>query len=111
MEQPDVVAAAPETAAEPRRERGAGRRPPRHATPDAQPEFAARAERPRREDRRPRQQEQAPAPVFEAPRGRGRYQDDLGPPVMGLGDHMPAFMMRPVVIKRAAPKEKSVAEE
>ena len=29
---------------------------------------------------------------------RKRYRDDLGPPVVGMGDHMPAFLMREVVL-------------
>jgi hypothetical protein len=31
---------------------------------------------------------------------RRRYRDeDDGPPVVGLGDHVPSFLLRPVVIK------------
>jgi superfamily II DNA/RNA helicase len=48
--------------------------------------------------------------------GQRRYRDhDDGPPVVGMGDHMPAFMMRQVVIKRtpkpAAKLEPAAATE
>ncbi|MGA8169740.1 MAG: DEAD/DEAH box helicase, partial [Methylocystis sp.] len=54
--------------------RGAELDPPRAARPSAYPE---------RRDRRP------------------RAQEDDGPPVIGMGDHVPSFLLRPVVFKSA----------
>jgi superfamily II DNA/RNA helicase len=98
----------------------------------------AREDRPRRNtrerpdrDRRNSRPVAAEAPVPVAPQrddqprmrqpqarneGQRRYRDhDDGPPVVGMGDHMPAFMMRQVVIKRtpkpAAKLEPAAATE
>ena len=38
-------------------------------------------------------------------RGKRRRHDDLGPDVKGLGDHVPAFLMRPVVIPEFSEKD------
>jgi hypothetical protein len=39
------------------------------------------------------------------PRDRRHHrQEDNDPPVLGLGDHVPSFLMRPVVLKSAKPK-------
>ena len=56
----------------------------RAPAPRAQPEPRYQPE-PMRDAQRPR----------EEPRRRYR-DDDLGPPVLGMGDHVPSFMMRPV---------------
>ncbi len=75
----------------PRRE---DRRPPRERAP-----AAAAGERPAREDRSERRE-----------RRPTRYEDD-GPPVLGLGDHVPSFLLRPVVFKTKAAAEKVAAKE
>ncbi|HMK88224.1 MAG TPA: DEAD/DEAH box helicase [Methylocystis sp.] len=38
-------------------------------------------------------------------RRRPRASDDEGPPVIGMGDHTPSFLLRPVVLKSAKPSE------
>ena len=62
-----------------------------------------------REEQPPMRQPQA------RPDNQRRYRDnDDGPAVVGMGDHMPAFMLRPVVIKRApkaAPAQQAQPEE
>ena len=60
----------------PLREPRAERDKPRHPVADERPQAARRAAGDARERRRER--------------------EDLGPPVVGLGDHMPAFLARPV---------------
>ena len=90
------------------------------------PERPRQDERPRREDRpqreerphrdaRPRSEqpryEDRPAPRREdRPRGRHRDHDD-GPPVTGMGDHVPAFMLRSVKLKPAAAPTKAASDE
>ncbi|QGM47573.1 DEAD/DEAH box helicase [Methylocystis heyeri] len=62
-------------------------RPPRR-TPEAEPVRAARPQAyGERRDRRPR-----------------NHEDD-GPPVIGMGDHIPSFLLRPVVFKTAKASE------
>ena len=39
---------------------------------------------------------------IEAPRRRRRYDEDDDQPVLGFGDHMPAFLMRPARPNREA---------
>jgi superfamily II DNA/RNA helicase len=76
-------------AAEPRRERGAAARPAGKAT--TRPPV--RAEAPREERARadrPREDRGRAEPV------RRRERDDLGPPVRGFGDEVPAFMLIPI---------------
>lgn len=71
----------------------AERRPEREEEAIAAPraEQPPRAPRPER-DRRP----------AKAPQGtRSRHEHDSEPPVVGLGDHVPAFLLRPVSIKKA----------
>lgn len=81
--------------------------------PAVEPVEAAPAPKPEAKPQaQPQPQTEAPRPQAEAPRqhrnsnenrhrgnsgnggngGRGRRRDDLGPPVMGLGDHVPAFL-------------------
>jgi hypothetical protein len=36
---------------------------------------------------------------------RPRSIEDDGPPVVGLGDHVPSFLLRPVVFKQAKAAE------
>ena len=87
-------------------------------------ERPARAERPERSERAARP-ERAPEPVapepraYSAPRDSGRpprdeqrrryRDDDLGPPVLGMGDHVPSFMMRPVRLAKPAKQAEQVA--
>ena len=62
----------------------------------AKPEAKARPEKPRAEA--------VPAPGAEPPRrDHRRRDDDLGPPVRGFGDEVPAFMLIPARRQRAAP--------
>ncbi|TXN68683.1 DEAD/DEAH box helicase, partial [Methylobacterium sp. WL6] len=51
--------------------------------------------------------EHAPAPAARPPqersrdeRGYGRRRDEDGDTPVGLGEHVPAFMLRPAVIKK-----------
>ncbi|UFN51503.1 DEAD/DEAH box helicase [Roseomonas sp. OT10] len=67
-------------------------RPPRHeeARPRRHEGSSRHEERPRHEDR---------------PRRDGRDRDDLGPPVRGFGDSIPAFMLIPI------PRPRRTAED
>jgi superfamily II DNA/RNA helicase len=67
-----------------------GEREPRHGEQRQQPSNVAPFPGPRAEHRQPRREE----------RGRGRERDD-GQPVVGLGDHVPAFLLRPVRVSSA----------
>jgi superfamily II DNA/RNA helicase len=63
----------------------------------------ARAVQPPREEpqsRRPRQERSERSPD-RSPQGRSRRDDDMDERVIGLGDHVPAFLMRPVATKKA----------
>jgi len=75
---------------------------------------AAVAERPRRaEPRQPETRQRRPEPQVEAPRDnksegrrpRGNRPVDDDPPVIGLGDHVPSFLLRPVKLKSTKPAE------
>lgn len=83
--------------AAPRAEAPVRERAPRAENrPDSRPD--ARTEprpdpRPRRDDR---------APVRAGDRARPRRDTDDGPSVVGLGDHVPAFLLRPVRVVKAA---------
>ena len=94
-------------------------RTPRHARLDEQSSdhsvqpsdegFAAMSaanvsERPSRRER-PMARDYAPRQDRNNPRDRRHHrQEDNDPPVLGLGDHVPSFLMRPVVLKSAKPK-------
>jgi superfamily II DNA/RNA helicase len=73
-------------------------RPPAPERVQAPPPVAARAEQPRTE------------PRYERPQQRDfrRRDEDLGPPVQGFGDEIPAFMMLP---RRSVREQVDVAEE
>ena len=43
--------------------------------------------------------------------GRGRRRDDLGPPVVGLGDHVPAFLNIPLPELKTTRKKTAEVEE
>ena len=73
------------------------------------PERTERAERPQREPRQeprnePRREVHSAQPSVpdNGLRTRRRYRDDDdGPPVLGMGDHVPSFLLRPVNLKPA----------
>ena len=108
---------APELEARP--ERRPNRRPARPAfvAPDA--DEQPRIERGPARETRPHEDRGSYQTASRQPRTEGaaprRYRDDdLGPSFVGLGDHMPAFLTRAVVIKRAAKpdvSEQAAAEE
>ncbi len=87
-----------EEAAPARRPRGAK---PERKAPERAPRPAPVAEVPAAEAPRPRP-ERSP-PHFERPQNRDyrRREEDLGPPVQGFGDEVPAFMTLPVRARRA----------
>jgi superfamily II DNA/RNA helicase len=86
----------------PRPERGERtERAPRPVAAAARPERAERPPRPEREERGPRPERGAER------RGR-RHDDDDGPPVRGMGDHTPSFLLRPV--KMPAPRPRPQAQ-
>src|SRR3954452_9281423 len=63
----------------------------------------ARAIQPPREEqpsRRPRQEERRDRSSDRGYQGRSRRDEDTDEPVIGLGDHVPAFLMRPVAVKK-----------
>ncbi|HZH52292.1 MAG TPA: DEAD/DEAH box helicase [Microvirga sp.] len=60
------------------------------AAPQTHEEPSARSPRPER-DRKPAR----------GAHGRGRHDHDADAPVIGLGDHVPAFLLRPVPVKKA----------
>ena len=80
----------PRTERHPRAEASA--RPERAERP-ARPEHAERSARPERADR----------PVASAPNRRPRREEDHDEPVVGLGDHVPSFLLRPVRLRPAKP--------
>lgn len=93
-----------------RRERGGrGERRPsppgeREAPPSIGRPPSAAAARPHSESaliRAPRQSPPAAATGERADRRIRRYHEDDGPPVIGLGDHVPSFLLRPVALKPA----------
>jgi superfamily II DNA/RNA helicase len=93
-------------------------RPARAERPEHS-ERPARAERSSRQERAPEQS--APEPRYSAARDaarpprdeqRRRYRDDdLGPPVLGMGDHVPSFMLRPVRLAKPAKQAAVNAED
>jgi len=101
---PAEEAAPPPRPARGKPENGRGRAPeraPRPPVPErvqSPPPVAARAEPPRAE------------PRYERPQNRDfrRRDEDLGPPVQGFGDDIPAFMMLP---RRAVREPVDVAED
>ncbi|MBO1905378.1 DEAD/DEAH box helicase [Microvirga sp. 3-52] len=73
-----------------------------HAEEPREEAPVARAAQPPREEqqsRRPRQErnERSPERGYQ---GRSRRDEDADEPVIGLGDHVPAFLMRPVTAKK-----------
>jgi superfamily II DNA/RNA helicase len=98
------------------RSRGRGER---HATPErhAPSEAHARQEPHARQEAHPRQEpaarperaerpgrpERTERPPAGAPNRRPRRDEDHEPPVVGLGDHVPSFLLRPVRLRPAKP--------
>ena len=102
---------APEARAErPRRRRERGNREDRAPREDRSVEIVeAKAEKPRREERPAREERTQPSPRDDKRRERReRYgkQDDLGPSVIGFGDHLPAFLT--VAVPRIWERPKAV---
>ncbi len=89
-----------------RPERGADR-PERSERPQSQPTVEAEARPARKEPRDPASFQRDGAgfsrDAQRSRRGGQRVDDD--PPVIGLGDHVPSFLLRPVRIKGATPAE------
>jgi superfamily II DNA/RNA helicase len=89
---------------------GQGReRPGRHAAHDRE---GTRLSKPHRAPLPPQIESDRPVPSFgaapasrsafsERPLRRPRRPEDDGPPVVGMGDHVPSFLLRPVVLKPA----------
>jgi len=105
-----------------RRERGGDRqgrsrsrdrseaRPPR--TEEARPDAPRAADAPRAEAPRAAAPRREEAPRGDAPRGRRREREaDHDAPVVGLGDHVPSFLLRPTFAGRAAPTPTPVDAE
>jgi len=93
-----------------RRERGGrgergGRRPAAPAEGEAPPSIGRprRAARPQVEGEPVRAAQSSPAGASGERRERRprRYHEDDGPPVIGLGDHVPSFLLRPVTLRPA----------
>jgi superfamily II DNA/RNA helicase len=80
--------------------------------PDVMPQpsdegLAAVAQKPARRER-PSGQDYPPRHDRNGPRERRPYrQEDNDPPVLGLGDHVPSFLLRPVSVRSAKPKASS----
>ena len=95
------------TEAAPRRSRSSrAERAPQAADDEAPRETRATQPRERREDRPSRREERAPeAPARMGDRPRSlprRDNNDDGPQIIGLGDLVPAFLLRPVRIAKPA---------
>ncbi|WP_181707010.1 DEAD/DEAH box helicase [Chthonobacter rhizosphaerae] len=68
------------------------------ASPEAQPHSGRRSQEPR-----PPRRDDRPGPVRSGERPhRPRRDTDDGPTVIGLGDHVPAFLLRPVRVTKQA---------
>lgn len=96
----ETVEATAEEAPRPSRSRSS--RPEREARPEREPRQDREA-RPEREPRSERSADrQQPVRAGERPRPMPRRDVDDGPTVVGLGDHVPAFLLRPVRIAKSA---------
>ncbi|BAQ46400.1 MULTISPECIES: DEAD/DEAH box helicase [Methylobacterium] len=84
----------------PQEARGPERRPRQDRLP--REERAPREERPVQEERRPRDER---PPARRNDRGRNRDDDAMPDAAVGLGDHVPAFLLRPVVLKKRPDSE------
>lgn len=86
----------------PRRERPA---PPTEQPSilDSPPPVLADQQQPSRRDRGFRPDRPREGMPYEERRPRRYRDDDLGPPVVGLGDHVPAFLLRAVKLPKPTP--------
>ncbi|MEZ0171063.1 DEAD/DEAH box helicase [Microvirga sp. TS319] len=87
--------AAPAREAAPRQEPSA-----RRSRPERERQERARPERERPERERPERERSSGRGSQGGNQGRS-HRDDDDVPVKGLGDHVPAFLMRPVTIKKS----------
>lgn len=94
-----VEASATEEAPRPSRERA--QRPEREARPPRE-NKGPREPRPARESRAEQAADRQPVRAGERPRPMQRRDVDDGPAVVGLGDHVPAFLLRPVRVAKPA---------
>ncbi len=90
---------APETPAPARKPRGARYGEAQPASADA---TAAEAPRAVRHERRPRAEHDANSPRDGRRDRKPRHDDHDDAPVIGMGDHVPSFLLRPVRVKPAA---------
>ena len=74
--------------------------PVREAAPKARAPRASKSGRPAAAVAEPPRATRTPVYAERRDR-RPRAQEDDGPPVIGMGDHVPSFMLRPVVFKPA----------
>jgi len=79
-------------------------RPPARVEAE-RPVVAARVEAARPPARAEIPRVPRPQPIAERRERRPRFHEDDGPPVVGLGDHVPSFLLRPVVFKTAKAAE------
>ncbi|MGO4524843.1 DEAD/DEAH box helicase [Microvirga sp. 2MCAF35] len=79
---------------------GRSRGPSEESREEAPVARAAQPAREEHENRRPRQERQERS-SDRGYHGRSRRDDDMDEKVIGLGDHVPAFLMRPVTTKKA----------
>ncbi|MDH7795768.1 MULTISPECIES: DEAD/DEAH box helicase [unclassified Beijerinckia] len=94
----EAVGGAPAEAA-PRRQREDGRRNSRGGERGPRREQPAREERAAPQEKRAQErhtQERHERPAQDRSERRPRRDDDLGPSFVGLGDHVPSFLLRPV---------------
>ncbi|MDF2115528.1 DEAD/DEAH box helicase [Roseiarcaceae bacterium H3SJ34-1] len=93
------------------RERGRNGRPQERQAQDRPAQDRSVQERPAQDKRPPRRDAKPLQAAGQTPEERKprRYDDDLGPSFVGLGDHVPSFLLRPV--RKPAPVEKQAAAE
>ena len=90
----------------------------KETAPVAEPEAVEAAPKPKAERQPQQQQAEAPRQQNNSNEnrsrgrgGRGRRRDDLGPPVLGLGDHVPAFLNIPLPELKSTRKKAAEVEE
>lgn len=96
------------------RKRGGRKKRAEDSAKDAQAP-SGRESKESNQDSRPHPEQKQPEAQADNRRGRGRRgrrQDDDGPTPVGLGDHVPAFLLRPVPLPKSqrASVEKAVSE-
>jgi len=99
-----------EKRAEKRPEKREEPRPESREEPKAEPLAEKRSER--RSDRRPAPpRDDAEAPRRDRSRGRRGRDEDRDEPVVGMGDHVPAFLMQPVFVKKRSAAADDAADD